>query len=239
MAHGISRQCTLSKPATLVYDRRMDAQNRYWDAVAYRKKFAHPLPMDTLGRHVDRRSPILDCGCGYGRSIRELHERGFCNLYGVDNSSGMLGRARKENPFGRYARNSGPEIPFAGGSFDAALLLAVLTCIPDSGEQTRLFSELYRVLKDGGLLYVSDLLINSDARNRKRYERFEPRHGLYGVFELEEGVTLRHHTREHLERLAAPFKTISVQEFQVETMNGHESRAIRMVLQRQPRDLQA
>jgi SAM-dependent methyltransferase len=151
----------------------------------------------------------------------------------------MLERARRENPFARYVRNSGGEIPFAGGSFDAALLLAVLTCMPDSGAQARLFAELLRVLKVGGLLYVSDLLINSDARNRKRYERFEPRHGLYGVFELEEGVTLRHHTREHLERLAAPFKTISVQEFQAETMNGHRSRAIRMILQKRARHLRA
>jgi SAM-dependent methyltransferase len=217
----------------------MNLQNRYWDTVAYNKKFAHPLLMDELARHVEHKSPILDCGCGYGRSIRELHERGFCNLYGVDNSSGMIGRARKENPFGRYIRNSGAEIPFSDGSFDAVLLLAVLTCIPDSGEQTRLFSELLRVLKGGGILYVSDLLINSDGRNRERYERFEPRHGRYGVFELEEGVTLRHHTRKHLERLAASFATISLQEFQVETMNGHQSRAIRMVLQKPSRNLRA
>jgi len=106
--------------------------------------------------------------------------------------------------------------------------------MPDSRDQARLFSELSRVLKDGGILYVSDLLINADARNRERYQRFEPVHGCYGVFELEEGVTLRHHTREHLERLAAPFKTLALQEFQVETMNGHQSRALRMVLQKRP-----
>ncbi len=217
----------------------MEAQDQYWDAVAYRKRFGHPLLTGELEKRIGLEGRILDYGCGYGRSIWQLHEAGFAHLFGIDSSSGMLGRARTENPFARYVRNSGGEIPFAGGSFDAALLLAVLTCMPDPGAQARLFAELLRVLKDGGLLYVSDLLINSDARNRKRYERFEPRHGLYGVFELEEGVTLRHHTREHLERLAAPFKTIRVQEFQVETMNGHQSRAIRMILQKQPRHLRA
>jgi SAM-dependent methyltransferase len=210
----------------------MEPQDKYWDSVACQKRFGHPLIMGEIERHVGRRSRILDYGCGYGRSIREMRERGFCNLYGVDNSSGMIGRARKENPFARYVRNSGAEIPFSDGSFDAVLLLAVLTCIPDSGEQARLFSNLYRVLKEGGILYISDLLINGDRRNKERYERFEPKHGCYGVFELEEGVTLRHHTREHLDRLAASFKTISQQEFQVETMNGHESRAIRMILQK-------
>lgn len=215
----------------------MDAQDKYWNSVAYEKRFGHPLVMGEIEMHVDRQGPILDYGCGYGRSLRELYERGFTNLFGVDYSAGMIGRAMGENPFACYARNSGSEIPFSDRSFDAVLLLAVLTCIPDSGEQARLFSELHRVLKDGGILYVSDLLINDDERNRERYERFEPRHGCYGVFELEEGVRLRHHTREHLERLAAPFRTISRQEFRVETMNGHVSRAMRMILQK--RELQS
>lgn len=209
----------------------MKSQDQYWNAVAYQKTFAHPLIMAEIQKRADRRGRILDYGCGYGRSIRELHEAGFANLYGIDYSAGMIRRAKTESPFAHYARNSGSEIPFKDGSFDAVLLLAVLTCIPDSDEQARLFRELHRVLKRGGILYLSDLLINDDERNRERYERFEARHGSYGVFELEEGVTLRHHTREHLERLAAPFRTISRQEFLVETMNGHESRAIRMILQ--------
>lgn len=217
----------------------MDAQDKYWGAVAYQKKFAHPLLMDELDKHVDPESRILDYGCGFGRSVQELHTRGFANLFGVDYSSGMIGRARKENPFARYVRNSGSDIPFSDNSFDAVLLLAVLTCIPDSNEQSRLFSEMYRVLKDGGILYLSDLLINSDRRNKERYKRFEAKYGCYGIFELEEGATLRHHTREYLERLASPFKTIYQQEFQVETMNGHKSRAIRMIFRKQPCDLHA
>jgi SAM-dependent methyltransferase len=217
----------------------MGSQEKYWDAVASKKTFGHPLLTGELENLVGLEGRILDYGCGYGRSIRQLHEAGFAHLVGADSSSGMLRRARHENPFARYAHTSGREIPFSAGSFDAALLLAVLTCMPDSGAQAGLFSELLRVLKAGGILYVSDLLINSDARNRERYKRFEPRHGLYGVFELEEGVTLRHHTREHLEQLAASFKTISAQEFQVETMNGHRSRAIRMILQKQPHNLRA
>jgi SAM-dependent methyltransferase len=223
-------------PEVPSYDRRMETQDKYWDSVAYRKSFGHPLIMGEIEKHVGRRGRILDYGCGYGRIIRQLYEGGFGNVFGVDYSSGMIGRARKENPFARYVRNSGSEIPFSEGSFDAVLLLAVLTCMPDSSEQARLFSELHRVLKEGGILYISDLLINNDARNRERYKRFEPKHGCYGVFELEEGVALRHHTRAYLERLAAPFKTIGKKEFVVETMNGHESRAIRMILQKQPRD---
>lgn len=212
----------------------MDSQHKFWDSVAHKKRFGHPLVTGELVARTGLDARILDYGCGYGRSIRELRQAGFTHLFGADSSSGMLARASKENPFACYVRTSGAEIPFAGGSFDAVLLVAVLTCTPDSRDQLRLFGEVWRVLKDGGILYVSDLLINSDARNRERYKRFGPAHGCHGVFELGEGVTLRHHTRDHMERLAAPFKTLSAQEFQVETMNGHQSRAIRMVLQKPP-----
>ncbi|HEX5410353.1 MAG TPA: class I SAM-dependent methyltransferase [Terriglobia bacterium] len=217
----------------------MESQDKYWNTVVYQKRFGHPLIMAEIQKHVGPRCRVLDYGCGYGRSLRELHEAGFANLYGIDYSAGMIARAARENPLARYARNSGSVIPFTDGSFDAVLLLAVLTCIPNSDEQARLFSELHRVLNEGGILYVSDLLINHDERNRERYKRFDPTHDCYGVFELEEGVTLRHHTVEHLERLAASFRTISRQEFLVETMNGHESRAIRMILQKQPHGLQS
>ena len=217
----------------------MEAQARFWDMVAHKKSFGHPLLTGELEKRIGLGARILDYGCGYGRSIGELHGAGFAHLFGADFSSGMIGRARKENPFARYVRTSGLEIPFSDGSFDAVLLLTVLTCMPDSRQQTSLFTELLRVLKGGGILYVSDLLINSDTRNRRRYKRFEPLYGLYGVFELEEGITMRHHTRDYLARLASSFETISVQEFQVVTMNGHQSRAIRMILQKPPRNLRA
>ena len=201
-----SRKSSLPTPDILVYDRGVEPQNKKWDAVAFQKRFGHPLIMGEIEKFVDRRGRTLDYGCGYGRSIRELNERAFTNLFGVGYSSGMLRRARKETPFAQYVRKSGPEIPFSKGSFDAVLLLAVLTCIPDSGAQAKLFSEIYRVLKEGGILYVRDLLINGDERNKDRYERFERKHDFYGVFEQEEGVTLRHHTREHLERLRLHLK---------------------------------
>ena len=210
----------------------MDAPRDYWDAIGREKSFAHPLVIGELDKHAGRASSILDFGCGYGRIIRELYESGFVNLFGVDFSPKMIERAKKENPFARYEQNAGLEIPFPDGSFDAILLLAVLTCIPSSTDQARLFVELHRALKARGILYLSDCLINDDRRNQERYRRFEAKHGCYGVFELEDGGVMRHHSLEHLERLAGPFKTLLQEEFRAKTMNGHHTRAIRMVLQK-------
>jgi hypothetical protein len=55
--------------------------------------------------------------------------------------------------------------------------------------------ELRRVLRAGGLLYISDLWLQTDARNVQRYVCDHPKYGRYGVFDLPEGVTVRHHDR--------------------------------------------
>src|SRR6185312_12836665 len=78
------------------------------------------------------------------------------------------------------------ELPLATASIDAILLFAVLTCIPDSHEQEKLIAAVSRGLRPGGLIYISDLLINDDSRNRARYEQYAKQFNCYGVFELPE-----------------------------------------------------
>jgi len=105
------------------------------------------------------------------------------------------------------------------------LLFAVLTCMPVDHEQRLLLSEIKRVLRPGGLLYLSDLLVNDDARNRERYERDAVRYKRYGVFELPEGVVVRHHTNEWIEEITSPFKRLEYESFDATTMNGNLSAA--------------
>lgn len=212
----------------------MVTQSGYWNNVGRKKTFAHPLLLSELEKYVNRGSPILDYGCGYGRTIRYLHERGFSSLFGIDYSSKMIERAKAENAFARYEKNSGSEIAYPAETFDAILLLGVLTCNPRSKDQARLFQELKRALKPGGILYLSDFLINhGDGRNRARYRRFEPKYRCYGVFELEDGGIMRHHSLAYLEGLARGFNTPLQEKFRVKTMNGHYARGIRIILQKQ------
>jgi hypothetical protein len=55
----------------------------------------------------------------------------------------------------------------------------------------------------------------------QRYVRDEPKYGTYGVFDLPEGVTLRHHNRTWIEELTQDFETVAVDDIEVPTMNGH------------------
>lgn len=204
----------------------ISSQISYWDRVANEKRFSHPLRVDWLRRYLKNpHARVLDYGCGYGRTLADLSAAGFRNLFGADFSEAMLARARVEVPGPGLIRNDGRYLPFKSESFDAVLLFAVLTCTPEDHEQQLLLAEAERVLRRGGLLYLSDVLVNDDARNRERYERDADRYNCYGVFELPEGVVVRHHTREWIEKITGPFERLEYEPFDVTTMNGNLSAA--------------
>ena len=200
-------------------------QVSYWDRVANEKRFSHPLKLDSLRRYSKQQARILDYGCGYGRILAELSQAGFQNLVGVDSSRAMLARARVAMPRPVLVRNDGHGLPFTDDCFEVVLLFAVLTCIPDGDKQKSLLAEIKRVLRPGGLLYLSDVLVNNDQRNRERYQRDAEKYKCYGVFELPEGVVVRHHSREWIAEITSSFQQLQYEPFNVTTMNGHASSA--------------
>jgi SAM-dependent methyltransferase len=209
------------------------SQIRYWDRVATEKRFSHPLRVDWLAARLNPEARILDCGCGYGRTLAELHRAGYHNLTGLDFSEGMLRRCRSEIPHIAVIRNDGQSLPFKTRSVDAVLLFAVLTCTPVDDEQRALISEVERILRPDGLLYISDLLVNDDRRNRERYDKYANQ-GTYGVFELPEGVVVRHHTVEWIDEITRTFEQLEYETFTVTTMNGNASAAFQYLGRKRP-----
>src|SRR5208337_1567898 len=122
------------------------AQARYWDRVANKKRFSHPLRVEWLGRCIEPQACILDFGCGYGRTLEELVCAGYENVIGVDLSFGMLTRCRSEFTNRRLIQNNGQTIPLRRHSVDLVLVFAVLTCVPRDEDQVALLSEVGRVL---------------------------------------------------------------------------------------------
>ena len=202
----------------------------FWDGVAGTGRFSHPIHIDWLTRyHVAAHARVLDLGCGYGRTLAELARAGYDNIIGLDFSPLMLVRCRSTLPDVALVQACAQALPLRDHSVDLVLLLAVLTCLPRDDDQRTLLREILRVLCPGGLLYISDLLLNSDSRNLERYARYAAQNGTYGVFELLEGVLLRHHTMEWIEDLTAPFTRLEFHPFEAATMNGHTSAAFRFL----------
>lgn len=161
-----------------------------------------------------------------------MKDYGYNNLSGIDYSTEMINRAKSENPVAKYDTNDGYCIPFAAKSFNAVTLLAVLTCIPSSQDQKALFVELDRVLSDDGIIYISDFLLNNDERNKLRYSKYETKFQCYGAFELDEGVTLRHHSKEWFHELFHSFTILWQEDFHVLSMNGNSAISTRIILKK-------
>lgn len=199
-------------------------QRLYWDRVANEKKFSHPLRTDWLLRYLNQDARVLDFGCGYGRVLVELLQAGYLKVVGMDFSEAMLRRCSSELPSVDVVRNYGFTLPLKSNSIDAVILFALLTCIPGDNDQRAVISEVSRVLKPDGCIYISDLLLNDDERNRERYDAYAGE-APYGVFELPEGVVVRHHTIEWIRELTKEFDQLEYQPFTVTTMNGNSSAA--------------
>jgi SAM-dependent methyltransferase len=208
------------------YVRPPDLQLEYWNTVGPTKPFSHPLNVEQLSRWIGRASRILDYGCGYGRTLGILQTNGFNNLIGVDPAPAMIAAARERFPSISFEaledfRSTG--LPDA--SVDAVLMCAVLTAVPSNDGQRAIMVELTRVLRPGGLLHISDMWLQTGARDTERYAAGEKKYGVYGVFDLPEGVAVRHHDCSWIEELTREYELLALDEIQVQTMNGHPAAA--------------
>lgn len=201
----------------------LDNQFKYWDKAALSKSFTHPLDINRLQRYLPQESKILDYGCGYGRTCNELYTKGYRNIQGLDSSQKMIERGQREFPNIRLESFQSVELPFKSNTFDAIILFAVLTCIPTNNGQQALIKELHRVLRSKGILYVSDYWLQNNERNLTRYKTFERKYDQYGVFELEEGAVVRHHSTEWINILFQNFVKLDLYDCELISMNGNSS----------------
>jgi SAM-dependent methyltransferase len=204
----------------------LDCQVAYWNRMGPGKAFGHPVNFERLKQYLSSSSHIVDVGCGYGRALGLLFEQGYRNLLGFDPAPAMVEIARTNFPAITFeVLNSPPHLPVADDSVDALLLFSVLTCVPTDAGQRDIVEEAGRVLKPGGLFYISDLWLQTDERNRERYIRDEPKYGAYGMFDLPEGVTVRHHDPRWIATLTRDFDTVGLDDIDVQTMNGNPAKA--------------
>jgi SAM-dependent methyltransferase len=91
---------------------------------------------------------VLDCGCGPGALTAELLQRG-AEIAAVDPSPPFVAAMRERHPDVDVREAAAEELPFEGGSFDAALAQLVVHFMEDP---VRGLSEMARVTRDGGVV---------------------------------------------------------------------------------------
>ena len=98
------------------------------------------------------RMGILEGGCGTGHFAARVHERYGAAVFGAELDAGAA-RLCGETPGLRCARADLRAIPYRDGSFDAAILMDVLSHIAP-GEERPVLAEIHRVLRPGGRLAI-------------------------------------------------------------------------------------
>jgi SAM-dependent methyltransferase len=99
---------------------------------------------------------VLDVGCGTGRWVRRLEEHGL-SVVGMDQSSEMLSLARNRGTLSPLVSGEVQNLPFRDESFDCVSAVTVIQHILPQ-EQIRALSEMVRVLRPGGYLFLIELI---------------------------------------------------------------------------------
>ena len=102
---------------------------------------------------------ILDAGCGYGRNLVHLLRDG-CEIFALDadpdgvNHVRLLSESLETGlPAENFQAGLIEQMPFPDSLFDVVICSSVLHFARDDGHFDRMLSELWRVLKPGGLLF--------------------------------------------------------------------------------------
>jgi SAM-dependent methyltransferase len=126
-------------------------------AARYNRLRASPDDVDPLTEAVVELGglhgrDVLDVGCGSGAVLRVLSRAFHVTCTGVDPSPKMIEVARREAPeVAALHIGRAEELPFADGSFGAALMRLVVHHL----DRPRAFAELVRVLRSDGRLVIT------------------------------------------------------------------------------------
>ena len=105
---------------------------------------------------------VLDVACGLGETVRLLRPRSRLSIVGVDLGLDTLRRARERQDVAlpacppAFAAGDAEALPFAAGSFDAALCECALYTFLDKASA---LAEIARVLRPGGRLLLADVTL--------------------------------------------------------------------------------
>lgn len=159
---------------------------------------------------------ILDAGCGVGRNS-EYFVRHNYDIYGVDKNELAIEKAKEQIVLWnaqfvleRFLVADLAEIPFPDNNFDFIISLAVLHFSEDRSQFKKMFEELVRVLKPGGLLFI--------RMTTKHTLVHLSRHLHDDVYHIPDGSTrylldvdyLKELILQHKLSFADPFKTVNV-----------------------------
>jgi SAM-dependent methyltransferase len=170
MSHrrGLSREYSIAfnSPLSVVFLGRRQKTNptRYgeWMPLTVQEQFGQIdiYVFDQILRgNITHEMRVLDAGCGYGRNLVHLLRQG-CEIFALDEDHDAVNHVRKLSasletglPAQNFQVGEIEQMPFPDAFADVVLCNSVLHFARDEAHFTKMLSELWRVLRPGGMLF--------------------------------------------------------------------------------------
>lgn len=127
--------------------------------------FSMELIVDGILAHSPNVKTVLDIGCGAGNyTLRLLSKKTSLDCTLVDLSNVMLARAKERiiqvnNGQHQFIQGDIRTVALPEDHYDTIMAAAVLHHLRDDKDWETVFAKLYRLLKPGGSLWISDFIV--------------------------------------------------------------------------------
>lgn len=141
------------------YLKKDDASwNTFWDKTSIddelkEVKNDYPMMLDSILDNSNEDSVVLEGGCGLGKFLFFLKEKGYKNLIGVDSTEKPLELIKQHDSSIDVREGDVRDLPIDDQTVDMYLSMGVIEHF-EEGPQIAL-QEAFRVLKDNGILIVA------------------------------------------------------------------------------------
>ena len=130
------------------------------------ESFNRSTNLDVLRKYLKEEDEVLEVGCGDGKKVNTLTEGLGTTYTGIDISGKAIEAAKERFPNYCFKQSKGVRIDFDAGVFDFVYLGFFLYLL-DRAHLALLVSEVDRVLKDGGILAITDF--GTRVQKQKKY----------------------------------------------------------------------
>jgi len=159
---------------------------------------------------------IVDVGCGWGRVAVWLYLQGY-SVIGTDINKNEVEKARQDvgklsqgtngNTISFQVDDASKHIALPDGNADGVTVNGVFLAMTKTDERTGLISEIYRILKSGGILYLAEFAQTSDEDYKVDYRKHALITGEYGTivaFKQGLNISFKEKTDEEIKALGRP-----------------------------------
>lgn len=116
-----------------------------------------------LHKYLPSKAKVLEAGCGVGHVVLAMRTKGY-NCFGLDYAPEIIQLLKREFPDVPFDQGDIRSLPYEDSSFDGYVSLGVIEHFTEGQDQ--MLREAARVVKPGGLLFVSVPALNGWRKQR-------------------------------------------------------------------------